>query len=130
MRPAPDLHVERGLLVRVLAVRQVEELLVRHHPVLGEFLVPDAEPAADRRVVAGGEGERLVRQPVASRAGDAAPGLLELGQHRVVALRLHHHDDERWFLAAALIIVGPPMSMFSIASASLTACLATVRSNG
>ena len=93
VRPGPDLHVERRLLVRVLAVGQVEELLVRHHPVLGELLVPIAEPAADRRVVAGGEGERLVREPVARLARDAAAGLLELGQHRVVALGLHHHGD-------------------------------------
>ncbi len=35
-----------------------------------------------------------------------------------------------WFFAAARIIVGPPMSMFSIASASLTPARATVFSNG
>ncbi len=35
-----------------------------------------------------------------------------------------------WFLAAARIIVGPPMSMFSIASASATPVRATVRSKG
>ena len=35
-----------------------------------------------------------------------------------------------WFLAAARIIVGPPMSMFSITSASGTPARATVRSNG
>ena len=36
----------------------------------------------------------------------------------------------RWFLAAALIMVGPPMSMFSTASASVTLSVATARSNG
>ena len=35
-----------------------------------------------------------------------------------------------WFLAAARIIVGPPMSMFSMTSASLTPRRAAVRSNG
>jgi hypothetical protein len=35
-----------------------------------------------------------------------------------------------WFLAAARIIVGPPMSMFSMTSASETPRRAAVRSNG
>jgi hypothetical protein len=34
------------------------------------------------------------------------------------------------FFAAARIMVGPPMSMFSIASSSDTSRRATVRSNG
>ena len=37
---------------------------------------------------------------------------------------------EPWFFAAARNIVGPPISMFSIASSSVQPALATVCSNG
>ena len=79
--------------MRVLAVGEVEELLVGEHPPLRERLVAQAEPARDRSVVTGDVGERLVREPVPCLLGDRAAARLELGQDRVVALRAHHHRD-------------------------------------
>ncbi len=86
-----DLRVERGPLVRVLSVGEVEDLLVGEREVLGVVLVMGREPAADRGVVAGGLRERLVGQPVPGRLGDLPAGLLELGEHGVVGLRLDKH---------------------------------------
>ena len=73
------LGVERRPLVRVLAVGEVEHLLVGDREVFGEVLVLGREPAADRGVVAGGLGEGLVGEPVPGRGGDLAAGLLQLG---------------------------------------------------
>ena len=87
------LDVEGGALVRVLAVGQLHELLVRHHPVLRERLVAGAEPARDRRVVGGRVGERLVRQPLAGLGRDLAVGLAQLLEHRVVGLGADEHRD-------------------------------------
>ena len=126
VRAGAHLDVQRGLLVRVLAVGQVEELLVRHHPVAGERLVPHAEPAADRaRRIAAVNGERLVRQPVAGlapRRRRLTPRARRAPRRSSPAVTTT--ATKRWFFAAALIIVGPPMSMFSTASSSLTSRLA------
>ena len=92
-------RVERRPLVRVLAVGEVELLLVGDDQVLGEFLVGGREPAADRRVVAGGLGEGLVGEPVPGRGGELAARLLELGADRVVGLGLDDHGD-------ALVVLG------------------------
>ena len=54
-----DLRVVGGALVRVLAVGEVGHLLVRRHQQRREVLLLLDEPARDRRVVAGGVGERL-----------------------------------------------------------------------
>ena len=62
-----DFAVERPTLVGVLAIGEFEQLLVGDHLVLGEVLVGLAEPARDRRVVAGGVGEGLVGKPVTGR---------------------------------------------------------------
>ncbi len=67
-----DLRVERRPLVRVLAVGEVELLLVGDRQVFGEVLVGGREPAADRGVVAGDVGEGLVGEPVAGRGRDLA----------------------------------------------------------
>ena len=93
------LGVERRPLVRVLAVGEVEHLLVGDGQVLGEVLVVGREPAADRGVVAGGLGEGLVGEPVPGRGGDLAAGLLELGADRVVGLGFDDHGD-------ALVVLG------------------------
>ena len=92
VRAHPGLDVERRPLVRVLAVGEVELLLPGGHPVLGELLVAAREPAADRCVVARRVRECLVRQPVPGRRGQLS-GLLQLVDHRVVALGLHDHRD-------------------------------------
>ena len=89
----PGLGVERRALVRVLAVGEVEHLLVGDREVLGEVLVGGREPAADRGVVAGGLGEGLVGEPVPGRGRDLAAGLLQLGADRVVGLGLDDHGD-------------------------------------
>ncbi len=94
MRASSHLHVQGRLLMRVFAIGEVEELLVRHHPVPREGLVAQPVPAADRRVIAGRERERLVGQPVPGLSRDAAARVLQLGEHGVVALRLHDHGDE------------------------------------
>ncbi len=85
--------VQRRPLVRVLAVGEVEHLLVGDRQVFGIVLVLGREPAADRGVVAGGLGEGLVGEPVPGRGGDRAAHLLQLGQHRVVGLWLDHDRD-------------------------------------
>ena len=46
--------------MRVLAVGEVEELLILKHPVLREGLVAKPEPARDRGVVGGGVGEGVL----------------------------------------------------------------------
>ena len=89
----PGLDVERRLLVRVLAVGELEELVVRHHPVARVGLVAGPEPARDRGVVGGGVGERLVREPVPGLGRDLAARLAQLLEHRVVALRPDDDGD-------------------------------------
>ena len=93
VRARAGLHIERGALVWVLAVGEVELLLPRRDPVLRHLLVAPAEPAADRRVVSRRGGKRLVGEPV-PRRGRQLAGLLELGQDGVVAGRLHHDGHE------------------------------------
>ncbi len=87
----PVLRVERRPLVRVLAVGEVELLLVGDRQVLGEVLIGGREPAADRGVVARRLGEGLVGQPVPGRGRDLAARLLQLGADRVVGLGFDHH---------------------------------------
>ncbi len=95
----PRLRVERRPLVRVLAVGEVELLLVGDRQVLGEVLVGGREPAADRGVVAGGLGEGLVGEPVPGRGGDLPARLFQLGADRVIGLGLDDHRD-------ALVVLG------------------------
>ena len=89
----PRLGVERRPLVRVLAVGEVEHLLVSDRQVFREVLVLHREPAADRGVVARGLGEGLVGEPVAGGGGDLAAALFQLGADRVVGLRFDDHGD-------------------------------------
>ena len=68
--------------------------------MFGEVLVLGREPAADRGVVTGGLGERLVGQPVPGRGRElGAAALLQLGADRVVGLGLDDHRD-------ALMVLG------------------------
>ncbi len=60
-----DLRVERGPLVRVLAVGQLERALEGPHQERRKVLVLLLEPACDRGVVAGRVGEGLGRQALA-----------------------------------------------------------------
>ncbi len=93
VRARSRLHIQRRLLMRVLAVGEVEELLVREHPMLRERFVAQPEPARDRRVVTRDLRPRLVRKPVARLLGDRSLRRLELREHRVVALGAHQHRD-------------------------------------
>ena len=93
------LGVERPALVRVLAVGEVDHLLVGDRQVFGEVLVLGREPAADRGVVARGLGEGLVGEPVAGRGRDRPLRLLQLGADRVVGLGLDDDGD-------ALVVLG------------------------
>ena len=97
VRARPRLDVERRPLVRVLAVGEIDLLLPGRHPVGRQLLVAAPEPAADRRVVARRVREGLVGEPVPRRGGQLA-GLLELVEHRVVALRPNDHRDEAMVL--------------------------------
>ena len=114
---SPDLDVERRPLVRVLAVGEVEHLLVGDHQVLREVLVAQPEPAADRGVVARG----LARTPrwrasAGSRRRSRRPTPPARRAPRRSSPASRPPRRSAWFLAAARIIVGPPMSMFSTAS--------------
>jgi hypothetical protein len=86
------LLVVRGALMRVLAVGQVGDLLVRPDEQGREVVGALGEPAGDRRVVAGGVGERVARKRLARLDRERAAGRLQLGEHAVVGLRL---DDDR-----------------------------------
>ena len=115
-----DLLVVGGALVRVLAVGEVGDLLVGAHDHRREVVEPLGEPARDRRVVAGGAGERLGGEALARGEREVPARLVELLEDRVVGLSGSTTTAENTkFFAAARIIVGPPMSMFSITSASV-----------
>ena len=79
-----DLRVEGRPLVRVLAVRQVDRLLVGAHVEVGEVVAALGEPARDRGVVAGRVGERLGGERLArlGRERAAAPRSAPRGPRR------------------------------------------------
>ena len=85
------LGVERGALVRVLAVREVEGLVEREREPVGERLA--REPGGDRGVVAGGEAERLGREPPPRLLGHAAAA--QLLEHARVLVRPADGRDVR-----------------------------------
>ena len=88
------LRVVGGALVRVLAVREVGDLLVGVQQQRREVVLLLDEPARDRAVVAGGVGERLGGERLARAERELAAGVLELLQHRVVAGRVDHDRRE------------------------------------
>ena len=126
-----DLLVVGGALVRVLAVGEVGDLLVGADEQRREVVVALGEPARDRRVVARGVRERvggqrlarLHRQQTVARARSSSRTPSYASGFTTTAVNA-------WFFADARIIVGPPTSMFSMTSASVTPRRAAVRSNG
>ena len=89
------LGVERGRLVRVLAVGEVELLVEREHGCLGEAGgVPVGEPRRDRGVVGGARLEGT-RREAPSRLGRDLAGTPELGQDVLVVGRAADGGDVR-----------------------------------
>ncbi len=82
-----DLRVERGALMRILAVRQVHRLLVGADEQIGEVVAALGEPARDRGVVAGRVGERLGGQRLARRERQRPARRPQLVENRVVRRR-------------------------------------------
>ena len=89
-----DLGVVGGALVRVLAVLELEDLLVVAHDVVREVALGLAEPVGDDEVV--------VRRAVERLGGELTQGLvpelarlLELVEDLVVVLVAGHHGDAR-----------------------------------
>ena len=120
--------------MRIFAVAHVLDLF----PLAGEDLreagalvvfVKAREVVRDHAVVAGGMGEDLLGEREARRGRDTAFGL-DFGDDGGVVGRINDHGDGLVVLAAARIIVGPPMSMFSMASSNVQSGLAIVCSNG
>ncbi len=95
VRPRPDLRVEGRALVGVLAVGQVDDLLVGAHVQRREVLALLGEPAADGDVVARGVGEGLGRQRLARGHAQGAVELAQLVEHGVVALGVDDDGAER-----------------------------------
>ena len=81
--------------MRVLAVREVGDLLVRLHHHRREVVLLLGEPARDRGVVARRVRERLGRQRLARAERQLPLGVLELLQHGVVHLGPGHDRRER-----------------------------------
>ena len=88
-----DLPVDRGSLVRVLAVRQVGDLAERERQLLREPLVA-REPRRDRRLVGGTRRERLGGERAARLERHLAV-LAKLAQHDLVLARVGDHGDVR-----------------------------------
>ena len=88
-----DLPVDRGRLVRVLAVRQVGDLAERERQLLREPFVA-GEPRGDRRLVGGTRRERLCGERAASLERHLAV-LAKLAQHDLVLARVADHGDVR-----------------------------------
>ena len=126
--PRALLGVVRGALVRVLAVRQVGDLLERGHERLREGLAL-AEPAGDRRLVGGGRGEGLGGE-LAARLERQLAVLAQLVEHEPVPVGPRHRRTCAKFFAAARSIDGPPMSIISTASSSVDAEAAATFANG
>jgi hypothetical protein len=85
------LPVERGVLVRVLAVDDVESLRQVEPQALRDRVVLSQE-AGDRGVVRGGRAESLRREPPPQVARQHAPRP-QLGEHLVVVRRIDEDAD-------------------------------------
>jgi len=98
VHPRADLVVVGGPLVGVLAVGQVDDLLVGAHVQRREVLGCLGEPARDGGVVAGGVGERLGGERLARRHRQQSVGHAQLVEDRVVGLGARDHRRERMVL--------------------------------
>ena len=92
--------VERGLLVRVLAVAQALHLLVDQRQGLGEgrggiarLRLARKQPARDHGVVLRGVRERLGGERGAQRRSGRAGVRIQLGEHARVVRRVDHDGD-------------------------------------
>ncbi len=81
-------RVERSLLVRVLAVAQLERFLQAKRELVRKQRF--TQPAGDARVIGSGERKRFRGQPAACRLRHLVVQL-QLRQHDVVVGRLYHH---------------------------------------
>ncbi len=127
--------VERGLLVRVLAVAEVLHLLEEEAHVVGEErpvrpFGGTREVAVDGVVVCARLAEDLHREAHAGREAVVAPPFAR------ISARMASYSSgfvttvtAAKFFAAERSMEGPPMSMFSTASSSVTPSFATVASN-
>ena len=87
-----DLGVVRGALVRVLAVLELEDLLVVAHDVVGEVALGLAEPVGDDEVVVRRAVEGLGGEPAEGLVAELA-GRLELVEDLVVVVVAGDHRD-------------------------------------
>ena len=87
------------------------------------------EEVGNRAIVDGRVGEGLRRPASAAVQRRAAAGL-DLARISAYCRASVAMVVKAWFLAAARTIVGPPISICSIASSSVTPGLRTVASNG
>ena len=87
-----DLGVVGGALVRVLAVLELEDLLVVAHDVVGEVALALAEPVGDDEVVVRGAVERLGGE-LAQRLVAELAGRLELVEDLAVVVVAGDHRD-------------------------------------
>ena len=81
-----DLGVVGGALVRVLAVLELEDLLVVAHDVGGKVAVGLAEPVGDHEVVVGRAVERLGSEVAQRVVAELAAGRPHLFEQRVVVV--------------------------------------------
>ena len=88
-----DLGVVGGALVRVLAVFELEDLLVVAHHVLGEVAVGLAEPVGDHEVVVCRAVEGFGRQAAEGLDVELAVAGLHLGEQLIVVLVAGDHGD-------------------------------------
>ena len=123
------LPVVRGRLMRVLAVREVGHLAERQRQLLGERL-RFAEPVRDRRLVRRRRRERLGRERAArlERHGAAARGARRARARTARAVETAATCAK--FFAAARSIDGPPTSIISTISASVTPRRPATDANG
>ena len=131
-RRRPDEPVERGRLVRVLAVAQAAARArppgaARCGKLVGLALGRRrrrrrrAQVGGDGRVVLGGAPERLLGQAEARGVAELAAAGAQLVEHRrVLAGDRSPRRRCRGSWPPPRIMLGPPMSIFSIASSSVT----------
>ena len=92
----PDRQVERRLLVRVLAIAQLDRRLAIDREEAGEqlLLVGETEPLADHRIVSGGGSESLGRAPLAEIERGCPVRYLKLAQQLGIIARIGHDGHE------------------------------------
>ena len=93
VRARASLRVVDGLLVRVLAVGELERAVEDRHERLREALAP-REPAGDGAVVRGGARERTRRERAARLDRDVV-AVSQLAEHGLVVVRAADRDHVR-----------------------------------